>query len=37
MPGFTQFSMYPLLFKEVGISYMELLDELVNIALAEAK
>jgi D-alanine-D-alanine ligase len=37
MPGFTQFSMYPLLFKEVGMSYMELLDELVNIALAEAK
>lgn len=35
MPGFTKFSMYPLLFKEVGISYMELLDKLVEIALAE--
>jgi D-alanine-D-alanine ligase len=37
MPGFTKFSMYPLLFEKVGISYMELLDKLVNIALAEAK
>jgi len=37
MPGFTKFSMYPLLFKEVGISYMELLDRLVNIALTEDK
>ncbi len=37
MPGFTKFSMYPLLFKEVGISYMELLDQLVDIALTEDK
>lgn len=37
MPGFTKFSMYPLLFKEIGISYMELLDRLVEIALAEDK
>lgn len=34
MPGFTEFSMYPLLFKEVGIKYPELLDRLVDIALA---
>lgn len=33
MPGFTRFSMYPLLFKESGISYSALLDKLVDIAL----
>lgn len=33
MPGFTKFSMYPLLFKENGITYTELLDELVELAL----
>lgn len=33
MPGFTKFSMYPLLFKEVGISYSELLDSLAKLAL----
>jgi len=33
MPGFTKFSMYPLLFKESGITYTELLDELVKLAL----
>lgn len=33
MPGFTRFSMYPLLFKESGIAYSDLLDKLVNIAL----
>lgn len=33
MPGFTKFSMYPLLFKESGITYTELLDELVELAL----
>jgi D-alanine-D-alanine ligase len=32
MPGFTRFSMYPLLFKESGIAYSDLLDKLVNIA-----
>lgn len=37
MPGFTNFSMYPLLFKEIGISYSKLLDELVEIALKKAK
>ena len=35
MPGFTKFSMYPLLFKESGISYSELLDSLVKFSLAE--
>ncbi len=33
MPGFTKFSMYPLLFKESGITYSELLDELIELAL----
>lgn len=33
MPGFTKFSMYPLLFKESGITYTELLDKLVVLAL----
>jgi len=33
MPGFTKFSMYPLLFKESGIAYSEILDELVELAL----
>lgn len=37
MPGFTKFSMYPLLFKESGISFMELLDYLVETALVEDK
>lgn len=33
MPGFTQFSMYPLLFKDMGISFSEILDSLVKISL----
>ena len=33
MPGFTKFSMYPLLFKEIGIKYSQLLDKLVKLAL----
>lgn len=33
MPGFTPFSMYPLLWKESGMSYRELLDELIRLAL----
>jgi D-alanine-D-alanine ligase len=33
MPGFTPFSMYPLLWKETGKSYQELLDELIQLAL----
>ena len=33
MPGFTKFSMYPLLFKESGINYSHLLDQLVYYAL----
>ncbi|WP_195576062.1 D-alanine--D-alanine ligase [Paenibacillus sp. 1001270B_150601_E10] len=33
MPGFTPFSMYPLMWKETGISYRELLDRLIELAL----
>ncbi|QOR44915.1 D-alanine--D-alanine ligase family protein [Trueperella pecoris] len=33
MPGFTPFSMYPALWGEAGVSYGELVDELVNLAL----
>lgn len=33
MPGFTPFSMYPMLFKEAGIPYAELIDELIRLGL----
>lgn len=33
MPGFTPFSMYPMLFKEAGISYPQLIEELIQLAL----
>lgn len=33
MPGFTPFSMYPLMWKETGVSYQELLDRLIELAL----
>jgi len=32
MPGFTPYSMYPLLWKESGLSYRELLDKLIALA-----
>lgn len=31
MPGFTEFSMYPYLFQASGMSYQELLDELIKL------
>jgi len=34
LPGFTSISMYPKLFEESGIGYSELLDKLINLALA---
>ncbi len=34
MPGFTPFSMYPVLFQNVGISYAELVDALLEEAAA---
>jgi D-alanine-D-alanine ligase len=33
MPGFTPYSMYPMLFKEAGIPYSELIDELIRLGL----
>ncbi|MFF2480172.1 D-alanine--D-alanine ligase [Paenibacillus sp. NPDC058071] len=32
MPGFTPFSMYPLMWKESGLSYRDLLDRLIDLA-----
>ncbi|MBJ6362794.1 D-alanine--D-alanine ligase [Paenibacillus sp. GCM10012307] len=33
MPGFTPFSMYPLMWKESGVAYKDLLDTLITLAL----
>ena len=33
LPGFTQISMYPKLFENIGIPYEEILDRLINLAL----
>lgn len=33
MPGFTPFSMYPMLFKASGVSYEELIDQLIGLAM----
>lgn len=33
MPGFTPFSMYPLLWRETGKPYAELLDDLIGLAI----
>lgn len=33
LPGFTPFSMYPLMWKETGLPYRELLDKLIDLAL----
>ncbi len=33
MPGFTPFSMYPMLFQAKGVSYRELIDRLVQLAI----
>jgi D-alanine-D-alanine ligase len=34
IPGFTTISMYPRLWQESGVSYAELLDRLIELALA---
>ncbi|MGG1638060.1 D-alanine--D-alanine ligase [Paenibacillus sp. FSL K6-3182] len=34
LPGFTPISMYPLMWKETGIPYKELLDTLISLALS---
>lgn len=33
MPGFTQFSMYPLLWEQTGLKYSDLVEELIQLAL----
>jgi D-alanine-D-alanine ligase len=33
MPGFTPFSMYPLLWRETGVTYRALLDRMIELAL----
>lgn len=33
LPGFTQFSMYPLLWEKTGIAYKDLVEELIQLAL----
>ena len=33
IPGFTQFSMYPVLWQQTGLPYGELIDELISLAL----
>lgn len=33
MPGFTEISMYPKLWKHSGIPYSDLLDNLIKLAL----
>jgi D-alanine-D-alanine ligase len=33
LPGFTPYSMYPLMWKESGVSYRELLDTLIQLAI----
>ncbi|EGL82718.1 D-alanine--D-alanine ligase [Caldalkalibacillus thermarum TA2.A1] len=33
MPGFTEYSMYPLLFKKTGVSYQELVETLIQLGL----
>lgn len=37
MPGFTPYSMYPLLWRETGVSYAELLDRMIELALERYK
>ena len=33
LPGFTKFSMYPMLFAEIGISYKDLITKLIDLAI----
>lgn len=33
MPGFTPFSMFPLLWKHTGVEYPELIEKLVSLAI----
>lgn len=33
IPGFTAFSMYPVLWEKTGLAYTALIDELIDLAL----
>ena len=35
IPGFTRISMYPKLWEHSGISYTELIDRLINLAIED--
>jgi D-alanine-D-alanine ligase len=35
IPGFTSISMYPKLWEATGVTYRELIDKLIQLALAE--
>lgn len=37
MPGFTEFSMYPLLWENMGIQYSDLIEELIQLGLTRYK
>lgn len=37
MPGFTEFSMYPLLWENTGLKYSDLIEELIQLALNRFK
>ena len=37
LPGFTNISMYPMLWEETGVSYSELLDKLIDLAIKETE
>ncbi|MFO7316504.1 MAG: D-alanine--D-alanine ligase [Bacilli bacterium] len=37
MPGFTPFSMYPLLWQNTGLNYPELIDQLIELAIERHK
>lgn len=37
MPGFTQFSMYPLLWENMGLKYSDLIEELIQLGLNKYK
>ncbi|HFM9128104.1 TPA: D-alanine--D-alanine ligase A, partial [Enterococcus faecium] len=33
MPGFTEFSMYPLLWENMGLKYGDLIEELIQLGM----
>ena len=37
IPGFTPHSMYPMLFKEVGVEYADLIDKLIKLAIEKRR